>query len=590
MAATATIEDIKSEIEDLNIRYPSLLDDQLFVLWFQHAYLVEGEINAADTLTGASNDKGVDAILIDDKAKTIFITQGKYRKDAGKKQENRSDVTSFASLGQILWIKEKREFEEFCDAVDPLVKDRLEEARERLQRRKGYSIVLYYVTLGRCSRGLAGEAERIARQANGPTEVVILDYKQVLRLMDDYLDGVAPPVRSLDLRVESRGRPGSSGVIDRYDAGSGIESWVFTMTGSDIGELYSRTGKRLFARNIRGFLGNTQVNRAMEGTLSNRPEYFWYFNNGVTIVCDEARMIKERGREIIRVDNPQVINGQQTTRVLQSKDSLAGKASVLVRVISIPRAKDNSDGHFEEIVSSIVEATNWQNSIRASDLVANDRQQILIERELRKLGYQYLRKRETKAEARRSASSQCRYFVTKEEFARSVAACAFDPVVVRSGVERLFEENFYTSIFRSGEAEYYLQCYWLMKRAELVARGYPERAYAKWVVLHFMWDMTGRDIGHHSTRFIKACERYWLQDNQKILTALEKAINTAYITALEFYRKTREGSGPTAQDISTFFLRRDLHKQFNTYWNSPDNKHKNVFNRSIGRLKDALKE
>jgi hypothetical protein len=419
---------------------------------------------------------------------------------------------------------------------------------------------------------------------------VILDYRQVLGLLDDYLDGVAPPVRSLDLRVESGKKAGSFGVIDRYDVGSGIESWVFTMTGADIGELYTRTGKRLFARNIRGFLGDTKINRAMEGTLSNRPHYFWYFNNGVTVVCDAARMIKVKGREIIRVDSPQVINGQQTTRVLQAKDSQAGKASVLVRVIAIPRSTDGADRHFEEIVSRIVEATNWQNAIRASDLVANDRQQVLIERELRKLGYQYLRKRETKGEARRSASSQCRYFVKKEELARSVAACNFDPVIVRKGVEQLFEETYYASIFKSGDAEYYLSRYWVMKRVELMARGYPERAYAKWVVLNFIWDRVGGEIGRKPTRLREACERHWVPENGKIIRPLDNAINTAFITCLEFYRKNRGGRGPKAQDVSTFFQRSDLHKQFESYWKKRENTHKNVFDRAATHFTRALNE
>lgn len=589
MAVMATIEDLQGEIEDLRMSYPKLLKDQLFVLWFQYAYLMDEGVTAADALAGASNDKGVDAVLIDDNSRTVFITQGKFRENPGKKQESHSDVASFASLGEVLWERDKAEFESFCHGLDPLVKSKLETARERLIRRKEYKLVLYYVTLGRCSKNLAEEAARIGRHADGDTEVVILDYKQVLGLLDDYLDGVAPPVRSLDLPVESGKKAGSSGVIDRYDMGSGIESWVFTMTGAAIGELYSRAGKRLFARNIRGFLGDTKINRAMESTLTNRPQYFWYFNNGVTVVCDAAQMTKVKQQEIIRVDNPQVINGQQTTRVLQAKDSHASKASVLVRVIAIPRATDGQDRHFEEIVSRIVEATNWQNAIRASDLVANDRQQVLIERELRKLGYRYLRKRETKGEARRSASSQCHYFVKKEELARSVAACNFDPVVVRKGVEQLFEENYYASIFKSADAEFYLSHYWLMKRVELMARGYPERAYAKWVVLHFIWNMLGSEIGKKQTRFRQACERYWVPDNKKVIQPLDKAINTAFVTCLEYYRKNRGGRGPKAQDVSTFFQRSDLHKQFELYWKKRENTHKNVFNKSLKRFTSALK-
>lgn len=108
---------------------------------------------------------------------------------------------------------------------------------------------------------------------------------------------------------------------------------------------------------------------------------------------------------MLRVANPQIINGQQTTRILAAEDRRAEKATVLVRVIRIPRGEAGSRDRFEQLVSQIVEATNWQNVIRASDLMSNDRQQIILERELRKLGYQYLRKRQTKREARRAAGS-----------------------------------------------------------------------------------------------------------------------------------------------------------------------------------------
>jgi len=33
-----------------------------------------------------------------------------------------------------------------------------------------------------------------------------------------------------------------------------------------------------------------------------------------------------------------------------------------------------------------------------------------------------------------------------------------------------------------------------MKRVGAAGSGYPERAYPKWVVLHFMWSKVGREI------------------------------------------------------------------------------------------------
>jgi hypothetical protein len=206
--------------------------------------------------------------------------------------------------------------------------------------------------------------------------------------MRDYLDGVAPPIPSLDLVMESGHGISVNGILQRYDARSKIESWVFSMQGDAIGDLYETGGKRLFARNIRGFLGeSTNVNRSMEYTLRDEPERFFYFNNGITILCDEAQKVSFQGRDVLRVSNPQIINGQQTTRTLSRRASEARKASVIVRVLQVPRGGSNGDDEFDALVSQIVEGTNWQNSIRPSDLVANGRRQVELQRELRKRGY-----------------------------------------------------------------------------------------------------------------------------------------------------------------------------------------------------------
>jgi hypothetical protein len=168
--------------------------------------------------------------------------------------------------------------------------------------------------------------------------------------------------------------------------------------------MYENAGIRLFARNVRGFLGDTQINRNMKETLHKEPEFFWYYNNGVTIVCDSAEQVSHSGSKVLRLVNPQIINGQQTTRTLHECVGKSSKATVLVRVISVPRDSDPDAQRFENLVSRIVAATNWQNAIRASDLMANDRRQIELERNLRKLDYQYLSKRQSKGEAKRNAA------------------------------------------------------------------------------------------------------------------------------------------------------------------------------------------
>ena len=42
-------------------------------------------------------------------------------------------------------------------------------------------------------------------------------------------------------------------------------------------------------------------------------------------------------------------------------------------------------------------------------------------------------------------------------------------------------------MFPKSDPDYFLPRYWLGKHVGKRAKGFPERAYAKWLVLHFMW-------------------------------------------------------------------------------------------------------
>jgi hypothetical protein len=476
--------DLKNELRDFRERYRNLQDHELFVCWFLRSTLTDSDTEAVGALVGGPKDKSFDAVLIDDRAKAVFLVQGKYRSKLNQLSEHRSDIMSFANLAHDFANEDA--FKNLLKNISPEVAGKIQEARGRVIKR-GYRLHLYYVSTGKCSSDLRSEAQRSVRRAPYPSMIEVMAGKQVMRVLSDYLDGVAPPVPLLDLEMESGRGVRLSGILQRFDGNTQIESWVFPVTVNNIVDMYEKSGIRLFARNIRGFLGSTKVNRNMEVTLETEPEFFWYYNNGITIVCDAAERLSSGGRDIVRVTNPQVINGQQTTRTLHRTAPSNSRASVLVRVISVPR-DDESDGvRFEKLVSKIVAATNWQNQIRASDLRVNDRRQIEIERNFRKIDYQYLRKRQTKGEARREAGVRHRFLISKEELAQAVAACDLDPAIVRGGKERLFEERNYFHVFPNADPLYYLARFWLADHVAYAAKGFPERAYAKWLVVHFMW-------------------------------------------------------------------------------------------------------
>lgn len=571
---------LKKEVQTLHVRYPALSIDNVFVLWFMHSYLVENEKAASESLVGGSSDWGLDAIYTDHANKKVFCLQAKYRTGSSAPPEQRSDLRSFANLANAFHGDDEA-LRKLVQKADEKVKDRVTQI-VRLLTKSEYALDLFFVTTGRVSKALADEAETIVENAAGPSELTIFSRNQVLSHLENWLTDAAPGVPSLDLEVE----PGS-GLIKRSDPKTEIESLVFSMRGTDVGDLYKRAGVRLFARNIRGFLGGDEdVNRAIRDTLDTCPENFWYYNNGVTLVCDKTRRVDKGTHEILRLYNPQVINGQQTTRMLS--DFGSKRASVLVRVIAIPRVGDGLESKFEELVSRIVQATNWQNEIKASDLTANDFEQVRLQREFRRLGYEYLRKRQSKGEIRRLFGIHRRFLFKREELAKTVAACELDPYFVREGTERLFEPDLYACIFDGRPAKTYLAMAHLGRLVRAGSRGRPEWGYARWVVINHAWRNLKQDVGSEPGRakFMYICER---KDQEKQLRRLESFVLYTYRGASAFFRKTR-GKGETALDVSTFFKRRDLDDRFQAFVESGFNPQRRMARSALKKFREVLRE
>ncbi len=328
------------------------------------------------------------------------------------------------------------------------------------------------------------------------------------------------------------------------------------------------------------------VNRDMWSTLKTEPDHFFYYNNGITIVCDKAEKLSQRGTDLLRISNPQIINGQQTSRVLAQHSELAAKSTVLVKVIQVPRVEGGHNDGFERLVSKIVQGTNWQTAIRASDLVSNSRRQIDLERAFRRLGYGYLRKRQTKGEAVRAHGAKARFLIKKEILAQAVAGCDLDPTVARSGKDNLFSHELYETVFPTSNPDYYLPRYWLSQRVSAESKGYPQRGYMKWLVLHFLWSEIGSKLrsGRAARSFRVLAERR----AHELTVPLSRAIACSYREALRFYN-SKKGEGERVVDVSTFFRsKRGRDKEFSAFWQRRQNSSARSFRSAIARVIAAV--
>ena len=167
---------------------------------------------------------------------------------------------------------------------------------------------------------------------------------------------------------------------------------------TEIAGLMSRHGERLLERNIRRYLGlrGNRVNEGIRQTLlSQEPANFYFFNNGLTLVCDDFSYNALQSSDFqIKIENLQIVNGGQTCMTIlrtseilhQRGRVLPAEATVLVRIYKLP--KDN-----EDIVLNITHATNSQNPVDLKDLRSNDQRQMRLQESIQVLGYSYRRKR-----------------------------------------------------------------------------------------------------------------------------------------------------------------------------------------------------
>jgi hypothetical protein len=161
----------------------------------------------------------------------------------------------------------------------------------------------------------------------------------------------------------------------------------------DLADFVEKGGNMLFYSNIRNYLGKgTTINKGIKSTLDQTPDKFWYFNNGVTIVCEE--FISQRG--VVKMQAPQIVNGCQTAKSLwhhfyisRTKADLKNTQDgyLLVKIIETKKIANDKDK--KALRDNITRYTNSQNAVKGLDFYALDEFQRDLRNRLDTYGYYY---------------------------------------------------------------------------------------------------------------------------------------------------------------------------------------------------------
>jgi len=322
------------------------------------------EQQAAQCVIDGYDDQGIDAVAVSDpsKAPRIWLVQSKWnqRGTAGFKQD---EALKFLRGLDVLLNTEyhlfNAKFQAMADRVDTTL------GNSKVQVTLVHAL-LGDTTLNPHVQMVVDEACAKLNFARPFVDVRILGLKHFHRAI---LGDTAEPKINLDARIE-----GWNFHREPYEAYYGTISVV------DIANWYEEHGRSLFSKNIRDSLDLTEVNAGIAGTLLSTPEHFWYFNNGITILCDSVgktpRFVSAPGGvgefELIGAS---VVNGAQTVaaihRALKQRPDAANPGKVLVRFISLEKCP-------EDFGTEVTKKTNTQNQVETRDFAALDQDQIRL--------------------------------------------------------------------------------------------------------------------------------------------------------------------------------------------------------------------
>jgi len=161
-----------------------------------------------------------------------------------------------------------------------------------------------------------------------------------------------------------------------------------TIDGLQLKTIWSETGSRIISANIRGALGDTEVNTKIKKTALEEPELFWYYNNGITFTAESltraAANTTTKSYGTFTLNKPSVVNGAQTMSTLSKIGDTQAleKIRVAVRIISLEHSP-------EGFGRAITRSNNLQNRIEGRDFVAQDQEQHRIQKEMLMEGIEY---------------------------------------------------------------------------------------------------------------------------------------------------------------------------------------------------------
>lgn len=328
--------------------------------------------NVAKSITDGSDDNGIDAIFFHEPEKRLYIVQSKWIHD-GSSEPSNGDMKKFIAGVKDLFNMRFERFNKKVNANKSLFIQVLNDPQST------YNVVVVYTGINSLAHHSQRDLDDLRDEMNDASELLVITTLNQSALHSSLTARLAGEPINVDLGIKSWGKVETPHV-----------AFYGQVAAPVIADWWSTYGDRLFARNLRSLLGDTDVNTEMRSTLQESPENFWYFNNGITIIANKITKTMAGGGGTdfgtFHCENISVVNGAQTVSTIGRYHTKApekvSQALIPLRIISLEKADS-------QLQISITKTNNRQNRIDNRDFVTLDPEQTRLRAELGVEGIMY---------------------------------------------------------------------------------------------------------------------------------------------------------------------------------------------------------
>lgn len=459
------------------------------------------------------NDNGIDAFYLDEDKEIFYLVQSKWHNN-GSGTISKGEIQAF-----IQGIKDlfNGNFERFNKKVNDH-KDYVEKAINSSNTK--LKLIIAHTGIQELGEQVARDLDDFISELNSPTEVCT---KSILKQGDIHTsiaDNSTKNCIDIDIMLNNWGFFNQP-----------YKSYYGFVDASQVAGWYEDFNPKIFAPNIRMFLGDSDVNKELEDTLKENSDKFFYFNNGITILCNTVDKTRAGGQSrdsgLFKCTGVSIVNGAQTVGTIgetfkRNPEEIEG-AYILVKMISLEDCPTNFD-------KEITKATNTQNRIESRDFVSQDTEQIRIQRELAIESIHYSFKKGDKIQDR------CSGF-TFEEAVVSLACSNIDislSTIAKSQISRLWSDTSkapYKTIFNNSVNGITL---WnLVKIQRMIDNQIIELAKTKTGREKMYLTHGNRFFAHNIYRKIKIKEVLSKEITKEFETVIFSSLNELYIKTID---------------------------------------------------------